>query len=87
MHFEFASSVTYSQLINLHQRLFFLFFYFEGGECFNVGFHFFTTSSTKKKKKKTNDVLGILIICQHYFTFNFKTNVLSIFIPKILPII
>ena len=96
MRFEFASSVTCSQLINLHQRLFFLFFYFEGGESFNVGFLFFTISSaharththTQKNKKKNPDVLGILIICQHYFTFIFfKKIVLSIFIPKILPII
>ena len=51
--------------------------------------YFFTTSSTKnlKKKKKTN-VLGILIICQHCFTFNFFfKNILSIFIHKIFPII
>ena len=61
------------------------FFFFEGGESFNVGFLFFYNFEHQKKKP---DVLGILIICQHCFTFNFFfKNVLNIFIPKILPII
>ena len=62
MPFEFASSVTCSQLINLHQRFF---FFFEGGESFNVGFLFFYNF----KQKKRTVILGILIICQHCYTF------------------
>ena len=53
----------------------------EGGESFNVGFLFFL----QFKQKINPYVLGILIICQHCFTFKLKKK--SIFIPKILPII
>ena len=83
MPFEFASSVTCSQLINLHQR----FFFFRLVSPSMLVSYFFTTSSTQKKKKTPN-VLGILIICQHCFTFKFKKkNRFKYFIPKIFPII
>ena len=86
MPFEFASSDTYPQLIYLHQR-FVLFSFLGVVSPSTLVSYFFTTSS--QKKKKNHDVLGILIICQHCFTFNFfkKIYVLRIFIPKILPII
>ena len=72
----------------IHQRWFPIFLQLQAKKIktINVGFLFFATSSNKKKKNPY--VLGILIIGQHWFTLkkNFKI-VLSIFIPKILPII
>ena len=66
-----------------------LFFFFLGWCVLQRWFPIFLQlQAPKKKKKKKTNVLGILIICQHCFTFNFFfKNVLSIFIHKIFPII
>ena len=92
MSFEFASSVTCTKLRNLHQCFFF--FFFEGGESFNIGFLFFCNFKQKKihqrwfpiffqlkakKEKKNPNVLGILIIWEHCFTLNFIYKCLKYF--------
>ena len=74
-------SVTCPQLINLHQQFFF-FFFLRVVSPLTLISYFFATSSKKKS------------LCFRYFNnipallnFFLKKIVLSIFIPKILPII